>query len=370
MTRGPDRSALAAALARLPAFAGVTAAALEPLPFKGLAHDHLAVAGRDLLLRVPKQSQFALAAADNLAYQAACFERVAASGHGPRLFGLIEPSPEVAMGALVVERIHGRPPRLPDDLPAFAEAMARVHALAVPPPNDRPPLADHRDPVGEALGEIERQAAFLAEAGLDPAAEEEIRDELAWATEFAGRVADAGRPQPVTLVLTDTHPGNFLIDGEGRAVIVDLEKALYGSPGTDLAHATVYSSTTWDPDSYAELSVGEVARFYRRYRAALAEAGVAALAEALDPWLVPMRRLLFLRAITWCVKWSVLHRRAGLAGKHDAAATEDWSAENSEPALIAHVAGRVADYLSPATLRRMRAEWQCEPPLAALVASR
>jgi aminoglycoside phosphotransferase (APT) family kinase protein len=369
MNEGFNRIALAAALKRFPYFAGVTPEALRPLPFKGLAHDHLAVAGRDVLLRVPKQSQFALAAADNLTYQAACFERVAASGHGPRLIGVIPPSPEIAMGALLVERIHGRPPRLPDDLAALAEAMARVHALPLPPPEDRPPLADHRDPVGEALAEIEQQARYLAEAELAPAAEREIRDELAWARAFAREVAEDGRTQPVTLVLTDTHPGNFLIDGGGRAVIVDLEKALYGSPGTDLAHATVYSSTTWDPDSYAELSLAEVAGFYRRYRAALTAAAGVALAAALDPWLVAMRRLLFLRAITWCVKWSVLHRRAGLAGKHDAAATEDWSAENSDPALIAHVAGRVADYLSPATLARMRGEWQGEPSLAATIAA-
>ncbi len=369
MMKGLDLSALAAALKRFPDFAQVTVEALEPLPFKGLAHDHLAVAGHDVLLRVPKQSQFALAAADNLAYQAACFERVAVSGHGPRLFGVIPPSPEIAMGALLVERIHGRPPRLPDDLPAFAEAMARVHALPVPPASERPPLADHRDPVGEALVEIEQQAAFLEEAGLAPAAEPEIRDELAWATAFAREVAESEQAQPTTLVLTDTHPGNFLIDGDGRAIIVDLEKALYGSPGTDLAHATVYSSTTWDPDSTAELTGAEVAAFYRRHHEILAETAGEALAAALTPWLIPMRRLLFLRAITWCVKWSVLHRRAGLAGKHDAASTEDWSAENSDPALIDHVAGRVADYLSPATLRRMRGEWQGEPSLEALIAA-
>jgi aminoglycoside phosphotransferase (APT) family kinase protein len=369
MMKGLDLSALAAALKGFPDFAEVTAAALEPLNFKGLAHDHLAVGGHPVLLRVPKQSQFALAAADNLAYQAACFERVAVSGHGPRLIGVIPPSPEIAMGALLVERIRGRPPRLPDDLPAFAEAMARVHALPVPRADERPPLADHRDPAGEALVEIERQAAFLEEAGLAPEAEREIRDELAWATAFARQVAASGRDQPITLVLTDTHPGNFLIDGGGRAIIVDLEKALYGSPGTDLAHATVYSSTTWDLDSTAELTVTEVALFYRRYREVLAEAAGGALAAALQPWLIPMRRLLFLRAITWCVKWSVLHRRAGPAAKHDAASTEDWSAENSDPALIEHVAGRVADYLSPATLRRMRGEWQGEPSLEAIIAA-
>jgi aminoglycoside phosphotransferase (APT) family kinase protein len=367
MANGPDMAALAAALKRLSGFDGVDAGSLELLRVKGLAHDHLAIRDRDLLLRVPKQSQFALSATDNLAYQAACFERVAESGHGPRLHGVIAPSAEIPMGALIVERVFGRPPVLPADLPAFAEAMARVHALPLPSAAARPPLADHRDPVADALSEIEAQAAFLDEAGLAAGSQAEILDELAWARDFARTVRHGGARQPVTLVLTDTHPGNFLIDGTGRAVIVDLEKALYGSPGTDLAHATVYSSTTWDPDTWADLGVEEVAAFYRHYLAVLEAAAGPDMAARLLPWLVPMRRLLFLRAITWCVKWSVLHRRSGLAAKHAAESTEDWSADNSDPGLIAHVAGRVADYLSPATLSRMRGEWLGPAPLDHLI---
>ncbi len=328
---------------------------------KGLAHDHVSIQARGALLRVPKQSQFALSAADNLVYQAACFERVSPSGHAPRLLGVIAPEPALPMGALAVERIAGRPPRLPEDLPAFAEAMARVHSLPLPPPAARPPLADHEDPVGGAMAEIEAQARFIEEAGLAPGARAEIEEELAWARAF--QRDHRSKSQPVTLVLTDTHPGNFVIQADGRAIIVDLEKALYGSPGTDLAHATVYSSTTWDVDCYAELGVHEVARFYRRYL----ESSDPALAEALGPWLLPMRRLLFLRAITWCVKWSVLRRRARLEAKHAAAGTEDWSAENSDPALIAHVAGRVADYLSEPTLKRMRGEWLGAEPLEGLI---
>ena len=80
-----DLSALAAALSALPGYRGTTPADLAVLNVKGLAHDHVTVAGRGLLLRVPKQSQFALTAGDNLAYQAACFLRVHGSGHGPRL---------------------------------------------------------------------------------------------------------------------------------------------------------------------------------------------------------------------------------------------------------------------------------------------
>ena len=74
-----------------------------------------------------------------------------------------------------------------------------------------------------------------------------------------------------------------------------------------------------------------------------------------------------LRAITWCVKWQVLHQRARLEAKHEADSTEDWSAENTDPAIIAHVAGRVAEYLSPAILKRMRAEWLGDPALDTLI---
>ena len=354
---GLERDALARALAGLDGFGDIAPGDLEPLKVKGLAHDHLRLRGRELLLRVPKQSQFALSAADNLAYQAACFARVSASGQAPRLHGVIAPQARVPMGALLVDYIEGRAPALPAELPALAACMAGVHALPLPPAGERPPLADHRDPVGGAMREIEAQAAFLEPAGLAAAARAEIEEELAWARAFQAEIA--GAAQPVTLVLTDTHPGNFLIDARGRAVIVDLEKALYGSPGTDLAHATLYSSTTWDLDTYAELTVPELAAFYRHYLALL-EPGLAA---RLRPWLVPLRRITMLRAVTWCVKWRVLNRGAALEAKHTAASTEDWSAENSDPALIAHVAGRVDEYLSPPILARMRAEWLGDPGL-------
>ena len=361
-----DLDALHGALIELPDFADLERESLELLRFKGLVHDHVAlnghkIAGERVLLRVPKQSQFALAAGENLRYQAACFARVSATGHGPRLHALIEPDERLPMGALVVDRIDGRPPRLPAELEALAEAMARVHSLPMPEAQFRAPLADHRDPVAGILEEIEGQAAYLEEAGLDAEARAEIEDELAWARSFAAEVE--GRSQPITLVLTDTHPGNFLIEPSGKAVIVDLEKALYGSPAVDLAHASVYSSTTWDPDTWADLSVDDVATFYRRYL----EIAEPELAAGLRPWLVPLRRFLFLRAITWCVKWSVLRSRSHREDKHLAANTEDWSAELSDPALIAHVADRVSHYLSAPVLKRMRAEWLGPRPLESLI---
>ena len=64
---------------------------LKPLADAGLAHAHLRLVGTGVLARVPKQSQLDLPAAANLAYQAACFERAAPSGHVPRLHGVLAP---------------------------------------------------------------------------------------------------------------------------------------------------------------------------------------------------------------------------------------------------------------------------------------
>lgn len=353
-----NQPALLAKLREIEGFDRISSSQLQPLEVKGLAHDHVEVLGRGLLLRVPKQSQFAMAAAENLNYQAACFRRVGISGHAPGFEALIEPCESLPMGALLVERIEGRPPSLPKDLGALAECMANVHALPVPEPAQRPPLEDHRDPIAGAMKEIEQQAAFLDDAVLSTEARQEVDAELTWARAFASK--SAGQPQPQTLVLTDTHPGNFLIDRQGRAIIVDLEKALYGSPATDLAHATIYSSTTWDTDVYADLSIDDVVGFYQRYL----ETVPKDLAGTLRPWMLPLRRITMLRAITWCAKWRVLQSRERKGDKHKARSTEDWSAENNTADLVAHVAGRVDEYLQAKTLQRMRAEWLGAPSLA------
>lgn len=349
--------ALLARLQEIDGFGDTSLDQLQPLEVKGLAHDHVEVLGRNLLLRVPKQSQFAMAAAENLNYQAACFRRVGLSGYAPRFEDLIEPCESVPMGALLVERIDGRPPSLPKDLGALAECMALIHALPVPGSVQRSPLEDHRDPIAGAMKEIEQQAAFLDDAVLSSEARQEIDAELAWARAFASE--SNGQPQPQTLVLTDTHPGNFLIDHQGRAIIVDLEKALYGSPATDLAHATIYSSTTWDTDVYADLSIDDVVGFYQRYLETVSKD----LAETLRPWMLPLRRITMLRAITWCAKWRVLQSRERTENKHAAHSTEDWSAENNTADLVVHVAGRVDKYLQAKTLQRMRDEWLGTPSL-------
>jgi len=340
--------ALALALRRQPPFAGVAAGDLDLLAGGGLAHTHIRIKGRPLLARVPRWSQFGLPPAENLAYQAACFSRAAPSGRTPRLHATLAPEPGLPFGALIVDQIAGRPVRLPADLAALAECLARIHRLPVPPRHGRAPLIDQADPVAGTLAIIESQAGFLDAAGITGETRRQIEEELASARQIAGR--SGGPPQPVTLVGTDTHPGNYLIDARGHAILHDLEKAMYGSPAIDLAHCTLATSTLWHRAYPAVLAPAEILGFYRSYFALIPRQ----LALALAPWVVPMRRLTWLRTMTWCVKWTAERGGRGSATGADADA-----------------ARLIARFFDPEEMRAMRDEWLgAKPlPLAALICS-
>jgi aminoglycoside phosphotransferase (APT) family kinase protein len=319
---------------------------LLPLPDRGLAHAHVRLGDSGWLARVPKQSQLGLAAAENLAYQRACFARAAASGHTPALQVWLAPSPDLPRGALIVACIHGRPPRLPNDLPALMQALAALHALPLPAPHVRPPLRDPADPLAELAGEIDAHLQHAEAAALAPATRAAIDDERA---RLAATRARADRP-PRTLVAFDAHPGNFLVQPDGRAVLVDLEKCRYGLPSLDLAHATLYTSTTWDVASHAVLDAPAVADALHHWSRSVG----APLAKASAAWHLPLRRGMWLWSLSWCAKW----RAASRARPDRAVRGEDWSAEHSDPALVAHVQERVDHYLHPVTVEQVRAGFE------------
>lgn len=323
---------------------------LARLPDTGLAHDHCRLLGTGLLARVPKQSQLALSAADNLAYQAACFERAGASGHTPRLQAVLAPGSDLPMGALIVDEIDGAPPALPDGFAAIARCLAAIHALPLPAAASRPPLKDPADAVADTFTEVLAQSAWLArDDALDPEAGAMIRAELQAAGGDMARAASAAPPR--SLISFDAHPGNYLVDAGGRAWLVDLEKARYGVPAFDLAHASLYTSTTWDVAARAALTLEQIAGFH----AAWLDAVPPALGDATRPWLLALRRMMWLWSVTWCAKWRVVHLEA--AREDRSGSTEDWSAELSDPALVAHVAERVDHYLDPETIARVRSDW-------------
>lgn len=330
---------------------------LERLKDKGLAHDHVRLCGTGVLARIPKQSQLQLSAYDNLAYQRACFERASVSGHTPHLRGVLPPSLHLPRGALLVEEIIGRNAVLPQDLGLIAQALASIHALPLPNAAQRHPLINAPDPLQAMLQEVSEQAQYLTAAAVSGPVGSVIETELA---RLRNACTPASRP-PRHLIAFDGHPGNFIIRGSTgspdsfqpasavQAVLVDLEKCRYSYPGLDLAHATLYTSTTWDLDSHAVLQVADVVDAYATW----AKAVGALAAETAQVWHVPLRRAMWLWSITWCAKWRALSGQAA----HASADGEDWSTENSGSALVAHVRGRVDNYLSPDVVAGVLAEF-------------
>ena len=315
-----------------------------PLDDKGLAHWHFRLAGTGLLARIPKQSQMGLGALDSVTYEAACFQRAAASGHVPRLARVIHPTHELPRGALLVEEIIGSPANSAAHIAPIMQALASIHILPVPTASARAPIQSESNPLESMLRLVRVQAIHLDHPAIAEPTRHILKNRLETLSRTLPRVCKGLAPRLITF---DAHPGNFLITPTGKAVLVDLEKLRYSYPPLDLAHATLCTSTTWDVDASFELSVDQVVQAY--------EAWMAAVGNVAAPYLaafVPLRELMWLWSVTWCAKWlteSVKTKGAGCGG-------EDWSQDNSDVALIEHVRSRVDDYLAFATINRVQAE--------------
>jgi hypothetical protein len=332
-----DPNAVARRLEGLDLGADMTGSDLAILSAKGISHDHWRIGTSGLVLRIPRMNQWGMDAEAALAYQEAAFRRAAASGRTPAWRHTLAPDPALPRGALIVAEIRGRAPALPQDLTAIAETLAAIHELPLPDGADMPPLQVHRNPVSSTLLVIEEQAEALAKANMPSDSLAAIEDELEWARSFAG----AGEPDfAMSLVGTDTHPGNFLIEAGGTARFVDLEKALYGAAPIDLAHATLTTSTGWDPDCRGAASRNDVVAFYRHY---LDRVGTER-ADALAPWLVPFRRLTWLRTITWFARWHA-----------------DWSSHAHAAArdakMSAHIRAHIVNCFAPENIESTRDDW-------------
>lgn len=317
---------------------------LNVVTTKGLVHDHVLLKSDNhsdyqMVVRVPRLSQFGLEPKENLKYQAACFSAASPSNHTPKLILVVEPSANLPMGALVVEHIKGKNIVLPSDLNGMAECFARVHSLQTPETPDQSELIYHIDPIRGVVKTINEQSKFISEATSDPEVQKILREEVEWAGDFANQ--NSNLHPPPRLCLTDTHPGNFLVDASGKVLFVDLEKALYGSPAIDLGHATILTSTLWDFDIQVELSRNDIINFYQAYLDFLP----VNLENEIRPWLMPMRRLAWIRSTTWSCKWAARKQgsgeiEAGLRGQ-----------------IQNHIAKRLASFVDLRTINLVRSEW-------------
>lgn len=314
------------------------------LPATGTAHGHVRLRdGR--LARVAYAYENDPTAAARLNVQAEAFRWLRPAGRTPLLHEVVEPQPGLPGGALIVDFIEGHAPRLPDELDTLAETLAAIHALPLPPASS--PIPRQANPFLETLAAVELNATrFVDRAVADAASRAEIAAELRQMRELASTLGT--QPEPLAVALADTHPGNFIVDDRGTAWFVDLEKVHVGSPAIDLAHATLPTSTLWHPDVGTLLTREQVQGFYDDYLALLTRER----AEALAPWLQPMRRLTWLRTTLFMARWRVETRSA-----RDPSNVGQWSDAGLEPRMKQHIDARIDQCFDREVIRGIRSEW-------------
>lgn len=287
----------------------------------------------DAVARVPRMSHLGLTPRANLIYAAAAFRAAAPSGATPRLHGVARVSAHLPWGALLIDRISGRPPHLPEDLPAVARALAAIHRLDLPDRRRR--FLEPADPVAYLVAVARDQLADVRQ-WLPSASAALLDEEFAWAETLAG----SGAAHPVVrLAMADTHPGNFRILDDGSAVLLDVERPVIDSPALDLAHASLPTSLSWDPAVTGTAGRADIVEFHHAWAGAAGKD----LAAAVRSWVIPYRRLVWLRTVSWACAW---------AARNDLA-----RALASEEPAMAGLARRLAKFVDPAMMETARAGW-------------
>ena len=329
----------------------ISKADLIPIRSTGLAHEHIRINGFSLLARVPKQSQLGLGALENLNYQEACFRRASSSNHTPKLHKVLTPTVDMPMGALIVEEIIGESLCLPQDALPMCKALASIHSIPLPSDIAKQPLKNPLNAIADTFKEILDQSAFINNAQLAYDSEYQIREEIV----KTGQLLTRNKKPATSLIAFDSHPGNFIRTPKNKAILVDLEKARYGVPAFDLAHSTLYTSTTWDIDTFSILSHSDIAKFYEFWL----ENVPKKLSDSARNWLVDLRRMMWLWSITWCVKWLVQTKENN--------SKNNIAIDSSDNYLISHVADRVSHYLKPESIEKVRKDWRTKNDLTSLL---
>jgi thiamine kinase-like enzyme len=185
------------------------------------------------------------------------------------------------------------------DLEAAARCVAATHRLGVP--------ADHRLQVHAAAARsLLDEAAELAAPYLawsDAPATSVVA--LRRAFELAEASADAVAPGAFELAIvnTDLNSHNFVVN-DGRAWLLDWERARIAPAAQDLAHFLLPTTTLWRADSAKRLKPADEARFVTTYLAERPELD----AEGFRRQLAALKAAVALRAVAWCA-WA-LHATA------------------------------------------------------------
>jgi thiamine kinase-like enzyme len=195
--------------------------------------------GRQFVFRINRGSQLALE--NQIQYEYLALESLSSSGVTPQPF-FFDPAPnEFDAGVLLMEFLPGRALQYETDSGKAAIVFSKTHQI---PPS--PALIRQPDPVAEIIRESE---GLLARYPHHPRTE--INNRLReYADTLKSRYQNSEKifiDDIQCIVNTEVNSGNFLIH-DGKAALVDWEKAVVSCAYQDLAHFTVPTTTLWKSD--------------------------------------------------------------------------------------------------------------------------
>jgi thiamine kinase-like enzyme len=288
-------------LSKLPGYENVSPESISFMQGGGLSHDHISIENKDIILRAPRYNQLDMEAGDYLGLQEACFTRTASSRHTPAIYGKLPPSEALPNGALIIQKIEGRKVSCAKDGAAIAEALASINKIR--PGKDTAPLLRASKPFESQkilLNKIFGEAHEKAE--IPELSKQLIRDELQEINTYLEKISND--PLPVRLIGGDSHPGNFIIDKDGKGWLVDIEFAQYDVPFIDMADATLKITSELDPELNFTFTSEQKTALYKSW---LDKSGYCKnRSEELRHW---SERMVTMRTILWLANWKAEESR-------------------------------------------------------------
>ena len=277
--------------------------------------------------RLVTGTQIGLPLGEQAVYEYDALRLLAPSGVTPKP-RLVDPNSEGLPYPLILEEyLPGHPLDYSTDLTAAARCIAAIHDLGVPEAHH---LQVHPDPAPAILAESRE----LAEPYLEwDEASEESRAALQKGFRRIEKFLeqdDLFTEDDLAIVNYDLNTHNFVIEN-GRAKLLDWEKARIAPRTQDLAHFLLPTTTLWRDDTATLLSKEQEREFVEEY---LKYAPVTD-EERFYNQLEAMRTIVSLRAVSWCA-WALQE-----------------TARSSRPITNEETLNKSRRYLEPDFLRRL-----------------
>ncbi len=251
-----------------------------------------------VVVRLVTGSQIGLALPDQVRYEARALELLASSGRTPRLLAVQSEPLKLPYPFLIETYLPGRPLDYSTDLVGAAACLAAIHNVPVP---EHHGLQVHAHPGPSIVSESRDWArAYLQWDDAPIASRRALEQAFPVVETDLQQAAELFAVPDLVLVNYDVNTHNFIVLDDGFVSLVDWEKARVAPAVQDLAHFLLPTTTLWRTSTATRLTEAQERRFVNAYLAARPQPDRGTFLAQLGV----MKRLIALRAVSWC-SWAV-----------------------------------------------------------------